>query len=194
MGDPKPLSDLIGQAARGDEEAAGQLVKRYEGPLRAAIHAGLGHDLASRLSASDVFQATMVAALADLDKFEFQGEAAFVGWLHRIAERQLLMAARYHSANKRDVGRERFAGTTPSAAADQPTPSAAAVHGEMTERIRDAVVRLPGLERRVVELHSFEGRPFGAVAAELGLSGAARARYVFQRALKTLGRMLDDVG
>ena len=189
-----PLENLIAKAAEGDEEAAGQLVRRYESSLRAAIHAGIGNDLRSRLSTSDVFQATMVAALADLEKFEFHGEAAFVSWLNRIAERQLLMAARFHSANKRDVGRERFAGTTPSHPADQPTPSAAAVHGEMTELIRDAVKELGGEERRVVELHSFEGHSFARIAEDLGLSGSARARYLFQRALKSLGRMLDDVG
>ena len=104
------------------------------------------------------------------------------------------MAARYHSARKRDVSREQFAGTSPVHPANQPSPSAAAVQGEMTTRIRNAVVSLPSLERRVVELHSFEGHSFAKVAAELSLSGPARARYLFQRALKLMGRVLDDLG
>ncbi|MHC4549634.1 MAG: sigma-70 family RNA polymerase sigma factor [Planctomycetota bacterium] len=188
------LSDLIRRAREGDEEAAKALVQRYEGQLQAAIRAGIGRDLRSRLSASDVFQATMFAALRELEHFEYHGEAAFTAWLNTIAERQLLMAARYHSARKRDVGREQFVGTSPVHPDDQPSPSAAAVHGEMTALIRHTVVRLPTLERRVVELHSFEGHSFARVADELSLSGAARARYLFQRALKAMGRMLDDLG
>jgi RNA polymerase sigma-70 factor (subfamily 1) len=188
------LAELIDRARNGDEEAAQALVRRYEAQLRAAIRAGIGRDLRPRLSASDVFQATMFTALMELENFEYHGEAAFTSWLNTIAERQLLMAARYHSARKRDVSREQFAGTSPVHPADQPSPSAAAVQGEMTTRIRNAVVSLPGLERRVVELHSFEGHSFAKVAAELSLSGPARARYLFQRALKLMGRVLDDLG
>lgn len=190
----KTLGELIEMAAGGDQRASAELVQRYEGSLRASIRSGLGNDLRARLSASDVFQATIVAAMADLEKLDFQGEPAFVAWLHKIAERQLLMAARFHSANKRDVSRERFAGTTPGHPAADPSPSTAAVQGEMTELIQSAVKKLEGMERRVVELHSFEGHSFGKVAEELGISGAARARYIFQRALKSLGRTLDDLG
>jgi RNA polymerase sigma factor (sigma-70 family) len=148
--------------------------------------------LKARVSASDVYQATMISALADLARLDFQGEAAFVSWLRTSAERQLLMAARFHSARKRDISKEKFLGTSPAHAADQPSPSQSAVAGEMTGLIRDAVRKLPPLERRVVELHSFEGHSFARVSDELSLSGSARARYLFQCALKTLGRMLDD--
>ena len=143
-------------------------------------------------TADDLVQGIHLGALESSRHFEYQGEPAFVSWLNTIAERQLLMAVRYHSARKRDISRERFAGTSPSHPADQPSPSAAAVQGEMTALIRNAVLRLPTLERRVVEMHSFEGRSFARVAQELALSGAARARYIFQRALKAMGRMLDD--
>jgi len=188
------LGELIARAAAGDQEAARELVARYENAVQASIRAGLGNELKARVSASDVFQSTMISALADLEKLEFHGEAAFVGWLKTIAERQLLMAARFHSARKRDMAKEKFIGTSPAHPAHQTSPSQGAVEGEMTELIRDAVRKLPPLERRVVELHSFEGHSFAKVATGLSLSGAARARYVFQRALKTLGRMLDDLG
>jgi len=186
------LRSVVRRAAAGDEEAARSLVRRYEGPLKGIIASGIGDDLRPRIAASDVFQATMVSALADLGRFEWHGEAAFVGWLKTIAERQLLMAARFHNARKRSVAKERLFGTAPARPAEQPSPSQTAVQGEMTQLIRSAVLRLPAAERRVVELHTFEGQSFAAVASQLGLSGAARARYVFQRALKRLGRMLDE--
>ena len=67
------LAELIDRARNGDEEAAQALVRRYEAQLRAAIRAGIGRDLRPRLSASDVFQATMFTALMELENFEYHG-------------------------------------------------------------------------------------------------------------------------
>ena len=190
----RSVQDLVDRASAGDEAAARELAGRYERQLRSTIHSGIGRDLRPRVGTSDVLQSTMLAALSQLDRFEFRGEPAFLSWLNAIAERKLLMAARYHSARKRDVRRERVQVEEPPQAAGIPSPSQSAVHAEFTQLIQNAVLRLPPLEQRVVRLHTFEGRSFARVAEELGLSGHARARYLFQRALKLLGRMLDDDG
>lgn len=186
------VENLVRRAAEGDEAAARELAHRYERQLRSTIHSGIGRDLRPRVGTSDVLQSTMLAALGQLDRFEYRSEPAFLSWLNAIAERKLLMAARFHSARKRDVRRERLRTVEPPQPANQPSPSQGAVQAEFTQLVQNAVLRLPSLERRVVQLHSFEGRSFARVAEELGLSGHARARYVFQRALKLLGRMLDD--
>jgi len=193
MGD-RALAEIIRRAASGDEHAARTLAERYENALRAQIHRRIGQDLRPRIGTSDIFSATMMAVLTELPSLEYRGEAAFVGWMRAIAERQILMAARYHGARKRDVRRERFEGSSPGHIGNRTSPSEGAVRAEITQLIREAVIDLPAPERRVVELHSFEGASFARVAKEMGLSGPARARYVFQRALKLLGRMLDDDG
>ncbi len=191
MGD-RALAEILQLVASGDEAAARVLTERYEASLRAQIHRRIGHDLRPRVGTSDIFSATMLAVFTELPAFQYRGEAAFVGWMRAIAERQILMAARFHSARKRDVRRERFEGTSPGHVGNRTSPSEGAVRAEITQLIRESVIHLPALERRVVELHSFEGLSFARVAKEMGLSGPARARYLFQRALKLLGRMLDD--
>jgi len=192
MGDAK-IQALIRRVSQGDEAAARELAERYEPQLRASIRGGIGRDLRARVGTSDVLQSAMLTALDEMKRFEYRGEPAFIAWLNAITERKILMAARYHSALKRDVRRERHQVMEPAIPSDdQPSPSQGAVAGEVTELIGDAVHRLPTLERRVVRLHTFEGWTFVRVADELSLSGPARARYVFQRALKMLGRMLDD--
>lgn len=192
MGDAK-IRDLIERVSTGDEAAARELAERYEPQLRANIHGGIGKNLRARLATSDVLQSAMLTALGEMKRFEYRGEPAFIAWLNAITERKILMAARYHSALKRDVRRERYQTLEPALGPDaQPSPSQGAVEGEVTELIGDAVTRLPTLERRVVRLHTFEGWTFARVSEELGLSGQARARYIFQRALKMLGRALDD--
>ena len=45
-------------------------------------------------------------------------------------------------------------------------------------------------ERTVVRLHSFEGRSFGSIAREMGMTDWSAARRVFLRALRSLGDML----
>ena len=60
----------------------------------------------------------------------------------------------------------------------------------MTEGVRKAVAALPDLERRVVELHSFEGLSLREVAEQLGLSGKKAAHDAFRRALR---KMADEL-
>lgn len=185
------IERLIRQASSGDREAADVLARRYEGPLREWIHRRLGPELRAQADTEDLLQSTIVAALDDLPGLSFRGEDAFVAWLAAVAERRILMKARHHRARKRDVRRQRPMEAAAGVPGDFTSPTQGAVRRELAEGIERALKELPPRERRVVELHSFQGRGFDEVAQELGLSGKSAAYRIFERALKNLGRLLD---
>lgn len=183
---------LIERAGEGDGDAAGELARRYEARVKAAISKRLGPALRARVDTEDIFQSTFMAAIGDLEGFDYRGDEAFVGWLATIAEWRVRKWAKHHRAGKRDVRRERpldDAGVIP---ATRTSPPIAAQRSEMTERVRSAVKRLPEPDRQVVEMRSFEGLQFRQIAERLGLADKDAARYVLQRGLKTLSQMLDD--
>jgi RNA polymerase sigma-70 factor (ECF subfamily) len=186
-----PVRDLVRRAGEGDRAAADALVRRYEGPIRAEVHRRIGPALRAREDTDDLVQSTLVAAVSDLGRFEYRGEPAFRAWLAKVAERQVRMAGRFHQRARRDARREVAGATTSGPAGTMTSPSTGAARGESNARLRDAVGRLPADERRVVELHSFEGLEFPEVARRAGLSDADAARYVFRKALKRLGDLLD---
>jgi RNA polymerase sigma-70 factor (ECF subfamily) len=182
---------LVRRAAGGDAAAAEALVRRYEGPLRTEVHRRLGPSLRVREDTDDLLQSTLVAVMRGLAGFEYRGEAAFRAWLATVAERQVRMAGRFHRRERRDARREEGVAATGGPPDARTSPSAGAVRGEATAGLRAAVAALPEEERRAVELHTFQGLGFPEVAARMGLADKDAARYVFRKALKRLGDLLD---
>jgi len=190
--DDRTLGELVRRAQNGDREAAGELIRRYEGRVRASIRSRLGRDLRHRVDTDDIFQSTIAASLDGFEGLRFEGEDALIAWLTTVAERRLLSAARRHRADKRDVGRE-----SPLQAADaipggRTSPTQGVVRGETRESVNEAVRRLPPEERQVVELRSYEGLTFEEIARRLGLSDRHAARERFRSALRKMGDHLDS--
>jgi len=190
--DDRRLRELVRRAQAGDRDAAGELLSRYGGRVRAAIRCRLGPDLRQRVDTDDILQSALAVSLEDLQGLRYEGEKALVHWLTAVAERRLISAARRHRADRRDVGRE-----SPLRPAELPpgeltSPTQGAVRGEVRESVREAVSRLPPQERRVVELRSYEGLTFEEIATQLGLADRHSARERFRSALRKMGDLLDS--
>ena len=71
------------------------------------------------------------------------------------------------------------------------SPEEAFLHRELTERMREALAKLPEREQRLVRAHYFEGRRFDEVSAELGISKSWGSR-VHANALVLLRQALED--
>jgi RNA polymerase sigma factor (sigma-70 family) len=188
------VENLLRRAAAGDPGAIGEIARRYEEPVRAAIRRRLGAALRARVETDDLFQSTIVASLRSLGSIEYRGEEALIGWFVAMAERRIRDAARRHRAARRDVRRERPLEAAADRPADRTSPTQGAVRNETSRNLREAVDRLPEPDRQAVLLHTFEGLPFGAVAERLGLRDKESARHVFRRALQRMGSLLDGDG
>jgi len=185
------LEDLLRRTAAGDREAADELARRYEAPLRAAIRRRLGHDLHAKVDTDDIFQSTILESVENLSALQFRGERAFVGWLTTLAERRIRDKARFHRAAKRDQRKEQPILDAGELASDRTSPTQGAVRSELTQGLLEALAKLPEPDRQVVELHSFQGLGFKEVAEKLGLADKNAARYVFHRALNQIEDQLE---
>jgi RNA polymerase sigma-70 factor (ECF subfamily) len=186
------LSDLIETAIRGDTAARWRVLRRYEPEVRATIRSGLGPFIRSRVDTDDVFQTVSMAAIEAFDRCEYRGERAFLAWLRGIAVCAVRSAARHHSAARRDAHRDRAWSTGLALPGSLTPPVVAAERGELAARVRASISLLPSPAREVVSLHSLEGLEYSEIARRLGLSGAAAARKIHQRALRRLLDSLDD--
>ena len=132
----------------------------------------------------------MTAALADLRGFEWRDEPSFRAWLVTVADREAKMAGRFHRREGRTPGREDAGAAADVVPGLRTTPSVGAMRSESRVRLEGAVSSLDPDERRVVELHTFQGLSFSETARLAGLADEDAARYVFRRALKRLGEAM----
>lgn len=144
-------SELVEAALRGDREAFGQLVERYERGTCAAIVQIIGDTHA----AQDVAQEAFLKAYRNLTRL--RRPSAFAGWLFQIARRLALNWLRQRPAVQETVIHE---GTT-----------AGQRNGRLDEtsaQLLHAVMGLPRQERRVVMLRYFDGHAVRDIAEILG--------------------------
>lgn len=186
------LDELIRRAAAGDDAAADELVRSYGSQVRAFLRQRLPRSIRRREDSEDLLQTSLVAAFANLSDLEFRGEKQFVSWLYAVAEQKLLRAIRRHGAIKRSVDREAALTDLDRLSRDQTTASQAAMRGEGTTRLTEALAALPEEDRLVLDLRSRQGLGFREVAERTGLQDADSARWVYRRAIRKLGRDLAE--
>jgi RNA polymerase sigma-70 factor (ECF subfamily) len=133
--------------------------------------------LRGRLGESDLVNDAVVKALAAWDGRRGQSEGELLRWLQSVVHDVCVDAVRFHTAGKRDVGRERVlaAARDESAAslrdylaADTSTPSKRAARHERLLRLAGAVDALPDDQRDVVILHYLLGAKVGEIADRVG--------------------------
>lgn len=162
---------LLRRIADRDEAALEALYQRYGAELLATLTLML-HD---QSAAEDALQLAMMAVWRGASAF--RGESAVATWLHAIARRQAL-------------GQRR---KTPDM---QPIPDEDALPADAPEAdddhaaLRDAMRRLPDIERRALDLIYAQGLTLAQAADRLGISVNTvksrlfRARLALRRWLK----------
>jgi RNA polymerase sigma-70 factor (ECF subfamily) len=172
--------ELFAALASGDRAAAEELVERTYRQVWA---------LSFRLCgdpdrAADLTQETYRKAWAGLSGFA--GRSRFSTWLYRIATNTFLNQVR---------GPRRLMPLDEDCAATRadPTPGAdqAASDAEIGERLRRAVLALPGPQRDTVIAHYWGEVPVAELAAAEGISEVA-VRKRLRRAIAALGRALEE--
>ena len=167
---PAPLPEpsdhaLVAAYRRGDQRAASELVRRH-GPAVARFLYSSG---ALAADIEDLVQETLFRAFRGLDRW--REEASFRSWLFTIAGNLT------RDAFRRRKGRE----VIPLEDRDLPDradPAAELDAGELQERLRTELGRLPRLQREVFLLRAQEGTSYEEIAAALGTTpGAARVHY-----------------
>ena len=168
---------LVERAQRGDRDAFGELVWRYQDTVYTLAMRLVGPDLAP-----DVAQEAMIRAWKALPRF--RGEASFGTWLHRItvntAWTHRKRAARHVAAELEDA-----------VADPRPGPEHAGEMADLRLRITAALDRLSPGQRMVVVLRDVAGWSHAEIARELGITQTT-AKVRLHRARRRLQDLLEE--
>jgi RNA polymerase sigma-70 factor (ECF subfamily) len=183
------FADFLRRVRAGDQQAAAELVRRYEPLIRREVRLHLEDQRLCRLFDSmDVCQSVLAsffvrtaAGAYDLDRPE-----QLVGLLVTMARNKLASAARRHTQQKRDHRRQGAGGEELGrVAAGGPSPSRLLAGQELLEQFR---ARLSEEERRLADLRH-DGLAWAEIAERLGGTAQAR-RMQLARAVERVSREL----
>jgi RNA polymerase sigma-70 factor (ECF subfamily) len=175
------------------------VLERYRGYLCLLAESKLDRRLRAKIDPSDIVQETMLAAFKAWNDLRGSSEGERLAWLRQILIRTLLHAVRDFGAAKRDVAREqplvRLADRSSVqlealCAADQTSPSQAAVRAEELLRVADAMLDLPDEQRTAVLGYYWRGATMAEIGEELERSAPAVAGLI-HRGVKRLNQRLQ---
>ena len=192
MFDDADIPELIARIRRGDQEAATELVQRYEPLIRRIVRVKLtDKNLQRSFESMDVCQSVLRSFFvrAAVGEYELNDASQLVNLLAAMARNKLASTARREYQQKRD--RRRIAQSSDSQAFDHPdqrqeTPSMIVAGQELLERAKSL---LRDEERQLADLRA-AGRSWDEIAAQVG--GTAQARRVqFSRAMERITNELE---
>ncbi len=143
----KELTALVRSAQRGNQEAFGQLVNRYQRAIHAIVFARLHNDA----EAQEVCQEVFMQAMRKID--QLQEPRAFGGWLRTIAVRMSInRAVRRAQATPTDSA------VLESTCVDSHTPLTEALAKEKRKQVHQGLGRLRSLDRDTLVAFYFKGQ------------------------------------
>jgi len=193
--------ELLHRLKRGDREALAALFSQHRDRLARAIRFRLDRRLQPRLDIEDILQEVYLNSAQRLEHFDGASAQSFFIWLRLVAGQTLIDLHRRHlGAQARDAGREvrvqgfQYPQSTSTSlalelAANRTSPSQAAIRGEMSEQMEEAIESMDAIDREILALRHFEELTNSEVAEVLGIEQkAASIRYI--RALGRLKQIL----
>jgi RNA polymerase sigma factor (sigma-70 family) len=178
-GEEDELRRLLARIRDGDEDAARELLCRYEAKVRLVVRRQLPRLLRSRFDSQDFVQSTwrsffrrMKASPSDLED-----PKSLIAILAQAARHKVIDEYRRASSPKRDVRREEsiWAGAQPREIVDgSNSPIEAAQASEALGRLRALV---PEDRRRILDLKA-DGLSTSEIAARVGLSERTVRRVI----------------
>jgi RNA polymerase sigma-70 factor (ECF subfamily) len=179
------FQDLMQRVRGGDNDAATELVRRYEPALRRVVRLRLSDARLRRaFDSMDVCQSVLGSFFvrAALGQYDLANPDQLLKLLAQMARHKVTDQVRRQRAGQRDVRRTADdTGAAAAIASVEPSPSAHVAGRELLEAVRQ---RLSPAERELADERG-RGREWGEIAAERGESPEALR--------KRLARALDRV-
>jgi DNA-directed RNA polymerase specialized sigma24 family protein len=180
---------FIAKVRGGDEDAARELVRRFEKVIRREVHLRMDdHRLLRVFDSMDISQSVLTSffARASTGHFDIETPEQLVSLLLQMTRNKVAFQVRRQRASRRD---NRLTDARPvdelDVASSSPGPSELASDHDMIEVVRN---RLGEDERRLADLRA-EGWEWPEIAGRLG--GTAQARRVqLARAVSRVARSL----
>jgi RNA polymerase sigma-70 factor (ECF subfamily) len=184
--DPESTAALLDRVRSDDAQAREQLVARYLPALRRWARGRLPARARDLADTDDLVQVTLLRALDKVKGFEYRGKGAFMAYLRRVLQNQIL-------DELRRAGRRTETETLTERHEERgPSPLERAIGTEALERYELALRRLSELQQEAVVLRVELGFTYAEVARSLGSPSANAARMTVTRALVRLAEVMDE--
>jgi RNA polymerase sigma-70 factor (ECF subfamily) len=189
MIDAHAFDELIRRVRAGDQDAATELVKRYEPAIRRAVRFRLADArLGTLFDSMDICQSVLASFFirAASGQYELETPGQLLRLLTAMARNKLNSQARKQFAQRRDTRRVAAGGQDEGrlvAAGESPSGVVAA-----RDLLQEVHRRLSADERRLLELRT-QGYDWSAIASEIG-GGAEALRRRLSRALDRIAGQL----
>jgi RNA polymerase sigma factor (sigma-70 family) len=192
MADDLSFRELIGRVRRGDEQAASELVRRYEPAIRRAVRFRLTDARVRRtLDSMDVCQSVLMSFFvrAASGQYDLDTPEQLLKLLTTMARNKLLNQTRQEHAARRDNRLLSDDVTEQNLISGSPGPPQQV---EARELLAEVHRRLGPEERKLVELRN-QGHDWASIAEQVGGNPAA-LRQKLHRALARLSQQfgLED--
>jgi RNA polymerase sigma-70 factor (ECF subfamily) len=168
---------LVVKILQGDVESYRRIVERHQGRV---FYLGLRF-FRSEHDAEDFAQEVFLRAYEKLALF--RGRVPFSAWLYRIA---FNLAVNQYHVRKRKLAEVR---AEAEPADSSPGPEAGLVRGEMIERVRAALRKIPEMYKVVVKMHFFDGLSYPEISRIMKIPVNTIKSHIF-RAKEMLRRRL----
>lgn len=175
--------DLVVAVSRERDVMAFELLlNRYQRPLFGFIRRQVG----VKAEAEDLFQQTVMRIFDRIDTCK--EPAAFRAWAFGIAAN----VCRYEGRRQLSRGNEQAGGSLDDRPGWSQTPEAAAITGQLRDRISDALQKLPGPQREVFILYHYTHLTYDEIAWSVGAPvGTVKSRM--NQALTRLRTLLASL-
>jgi len=177
---------------------AAKALEPFRSYLEVLARVHLDPRLRGKLDPADVVQQALLRAYAAWPEMKNPDQPVLTTWLRRILARTLADVVKHYDRDKRAVNLERSleedldrsaSGLAGWLAADQTSPSQAAIRNEEMLRLADALAALPEPQREVVVLKHLRGWTLRQIAEHLGRTVPAVASFL-RRGLEDLRHRL----
>ncbi|MDP8214202.1 MAG: sigma-70 family RNA polymerase sigma factor [Candidatus Euphemobacter frigidus] len=180
MADKKDDFELVRATRKGDREAFGELVRKYQGKIYSLAYGMVGNPAA----ADDLAQEIFLKTYRNIKKFRFK--SSFYTWLYRIALNTVI-------TRRKKLREDKHLELKPQILDIQGSPYLPArLQGEKGDRamtrkelrrdIRQALETLSDKHKAVVVMHDIEGIPHNDIAGIISCSeGTVRSRLHYAR-------------
>jgi RNA polymerase sigma-70 factor (ECF subfamily) len=196
MSDQEAFGDFVRRIRAGDDQAAAELVRRYEPFIRRAVRLRLEDRRLARLFDSmDICQSVLASFFVRTaaGQYDLERPEQLIQLLVSMARHKLASAARREHRQCRDRRRATAdaAAALGEVAASDPSPSQQVAGRDLLEQVRQ---RLRPDERALADLRA-QGLAWAEIAGRLGGTAHARLmqhRRALQRVTRELGLDEDD--
>jgi RNA polymerase sigma-70 factor (ECF subfamily) len=189
------FAEFLSRVRVGDEEAAAELVSKYEPALRLEIRLRMKDPKLRRLlEPADLCQSVLKSFFvrAATGHYDLDSPEKLLALLRTMARNKVAQQSRRQTAMRRDLRRDVSLGDgAPHVAAGDPSPSRIAIGREMLDAFRG---RLTVEERQLADLRS-QGCEWAEIALKLGGTPQARRKQLARaanRAAREIGLDEDE--